>query len=173
MTTPSNPLYREIPLTKGQVAIVDADNYEWLRRYAWSAWWNKGTRSFYARRSGERVNGRNRTVYMHREILGLRHGDIRQGDHVNPGETLRNTNDNLRIATHQENQYNRRRNRESISGYKGVYVDHKKKRNKYIAQITINGENVKLGCRSTAEKAHDELYAPKALRVHGKFTCLG
>ena len=34
--TPS-PLYREIPLTKGQVAIVDADNFEWLNQWKSSA----------------------------------------------------------------------------------------------------------------------------------------
>ena len=35
MTTPSEPLYREIPLTQGQVALVDAADYEWLMQWEW------------------------------------------------------------------------------------------------------------------------------------------
>ena len=51
MTFPSHELYREIPLTQGQFATVDADNYEWLSQFKWSARWAKNTRSYYAIRN--------------------------------------------------------------------------------------------------------------------------
>ena len=38
MTTPSGE-YRIIPLTQGQVAIVDAADYESLMRWKWQAKW--------------------------------------------------------------------------------------------------------------------------------------
>lgn len=51
--TPLSPetSYRIIPLSKGQVAIVDVEDYERLAKYKWHAGWNPHTNSFYAKRS--------------------------------------------------------------------------------------------------------------------------
>ena len=37
MTTPSTPLYREIQLTQGQVALVSAHRFQELSAYKWYA----------------------------------------------------------------------------------------------------------------------------------------
>jgi hypothetical protein len=41
------PEFRQIPLTKGYYAIVDAENYEWLMQWKWHALAGKHT--FYVR----------------------------------------------------------------------------------------------------------------------------
>lgn len=37
MTTPSPELYREIPLSRRMIAIVDAADYEWINQWKWHA----------------------------------------------------------------------------------------------------------------------------------------
>lgn len=58
---------------------------------------------------------------MHRQILGLDSDDPRQVDHIN-GNTLDNRDENLRIVTRAQNMMNRRVNRNSVTGVKGVVV---------------------------------------------------
>ena len=165
MTSPSVPLYREIRLTKGQTAIVDAHNYERLSKHKWGAVWRKKTRSFYAfRRVGTNGSGNSSTIWMHREILNLTFEDPRQGDHKQSGLTLLNVESNLRIATHAQNCQNSRRPVTNTSGYKGVT----KKGNKYRANIWDQGKQQYLGSRDTPQAAH-ELYCEAALRIRGEF----
>ena len=61
--------YRFIPLSKGQVAIVDAADFDWLSQWKWCAMWSERTNSFYAVRSTPRVNGKQKMLRMHREIM--------------------------------------------------------------------------------------------------------
>jgi DNA-directed RNA polymerase specialized sigma24 family protein len=81
-------------------AIVDAADYEWLTQWRWSL--HSGG---YAQRS-IRIDGRWRTVGMHRIILGLEPGDGLEGDHVN-GKRLDNRRSNLRVVPHAGNAQNR------------------------------------------------------------------
>lgn len=168
ITQPDDPTIRFIPLTKGQYAIVDATDYEWLNQWRWQARWNSHTKSYYASRN-VKILGTSKTqrISMHRLILGLEDGNPLQGDHINTGQTLDNRRSNLRIATSGQNRCNSRRPVTNTSGYKGVILSVYK--NSYIAQIQINGKHIKLGERSTAKAAHDELYVPAALKLHGKF----
>ena len=78
-------LWREIPLTQGQVALISSHRYEEYMKWAWAATWKKGTRSFYAVRHALCGDGKVHMIYMHRQILGLDFGDKRKGDHVNTG----------------------------------------------------------------------------------------
>lgn len=59
---------KEIPLTQGKVALVDDDDFEWLSQFKWYA--VKFGRTFYAVRQAPRVNGKQRKIWMHREVLG-------------------------------------------------------------------------------------------------------
>lgn len=80
---------------------------------------------------------------MHREILGLKRGDKRQGDHINHN-TLDNRRSQIRIATQQQNKWNRK-------NAKG-YTWHKRDC-QYAAQIKVNGKHISLGYFDTPTEA--------------------
>jgi hypothetical protein len=168
VTQPSEPSYRTIPLTQGQVAIVDAADYEWLSQWKWCAWWNPDLRSFYAIRGCQR-DGKQFRFYMHRVILGLVHGDKRQADHREPSQTLNNRRSNLRIATGAQNSHNTRRHRDNKSGFKGIHL-HKPGR--WRSRIMVRGKVYNLGSFSTPELAY-AAYCEAAKRLHGEFAHLG
>ena len=175
MTLPSDSeyLFREIKLTQGQVAIVDAENYEEFSRHKWCARWNEKTRSFYAVRKSPRVNGKQATIWMHREVLGLKQGDPRKGDH-----RFHNTLDNrlrvdgeinLRIATAGQNSMNSNRHRDNRSGFKGVSFH--KGSGKWQARIRKHGTQIFLGAYETPETAY-AAYCDAANIHHGEFARL-
>lgn len=163
------PSYRFIPLTQGQFAIVDAADYQWLMQWHWTAKWSKFTRSFYAVR-GCHVNGKPREIKMHRQILGLEHGDKRQTDHKETGNTLDNRRSNLRIATRSQNCSNSRRRRKNPYGFKGIHF--KKSIGRWVAKIQANKKQFHLGCYQTPEAAY-EAYCAAARKLHGEFAHLG
>ncbi|MGB9151637.1 MAG: HNH endonuclease [Alphaproteobacteria bacterium] len=101
---------------------------------------------------------------MHRLILGLSAGDPRQIDHIN-GDTLDNRDENIRICSAAENARNRGKNRNKI-GYKGVKRAHKSAR--FTATIYVEGKNIHLGTRDTAEEAA-LLYDEAAIHHFGEF----
>jgi hypothetical protein len=100
---------KEIALSRGLFAIVDAEDFEALSQHKWYAHSTaKGARMYAARRVG---NGR---AYMHRVIMGKPEvGDI---DHIN-GNPLDNRRSNLRIVTRAENCRNTSRNAGSGATY--------------------------------------------------------
>ncbi len=164
MPTPEEE-YRTIPLTRGQAAIVDAVDYQRLMTRKWSARLDKHTGTFYALGAIVHSNGVHETLLMHREILGLKKGDKRQGDHRNH-DTLDNRRANLRIASHSENARNRPKHA-CNDGLKGV----SKRKDRYQAHIRVNGKLIHLGTRDTAEAAY-ALYCEAAIRLHGEFAHL-
>lgn len=169
---PHEPNYRTIPLTKGRFAIVDAANFEQLSKYKWAALEIKGYDTFYAVRSSPMVNTvRGPMILMHREILGLKPGDKRRGDHRSPTQTLVNVRGNLRIATPSQNNMNTGARRKNKSGYKGV--SYHRAMQMYRARIGVSGVQIVLGYRPTAQQAHEELYVPAALKFHGEFANTG
>src|SRR5271165_1079669 len=80
--------YRTIQLTRGKFAIVDEEDYGILSQFKWNAQLDKRSGRLYAARNHAYPDGIKRTVFMHRQILGLERGDPRQGDHREPGLTL-------------------------------------------------------------------------------------
>jgi hypothetical protein len=106
---------RTIVLTKGKVAIVDAEDYATLRGFKWYALFRDG--SWHAARTVKR-NGEKRTVYMHRQIMGEPEGML--VDHRNR-DGLDNRRENLRVCTKRQNAWNgHRRIRNKTSRFKGV-----------------------------------------------------
>ena len=156
---------KRIALTKGQFAIVDSTDYEWLAVYRWKAIAGR-LGKFYAKRTVTRRNAKNHSVLMHREILGLQRGDERQGDHVNSRETLDNRRKNLRIATDLQNHHNMPKSKANTTGFKGV--SRRADTSKFTAQIKVNGQVVYLGRTETPEEAA-ELYREAATRYFGEF----
>ena len=154
---------KQIQLTQGKVAIVDDADYERLNKHKWYA--KKGRCIWYAMRNGPRVNGKRQTIWMHREILGLKYGDKRQGDHRNHNG-LANWRDNLRMCTSLQNKQNGNPSINGSSKYKGVYWH--KRDHKWMARITVNGHRIYLGSfDSEIVAAH--AYDAAAREYYGEF----
>lgn len=167
MTSPSEPLYREIVLSKGQVALVDATDYDWLMQWKWHVKENRTTGMFYAMRGGARANYKHgKDIWMHREILGLKDGDARIGDHREPMFTLDNRRQNLRIVDAQQSACNRRKNSLNTSGLKGVHFE--KSRNRWRADIRSCGVRTTIGRFLTAEEAY-AAYCEASVKFHGEY----
>lgn len=140
-----------VPLTQGQFAKVNPWRIDEVARYKWYAKWSKDTCSFYAYRKGYPGGGKVIMVAMHRSLLGLTHGDQRQGDHRNC-DTLDNRDDNLRVASQVQNSGNQRLRKSNTSGYKGVSWDGRCR--KWVAMTRFEGKKVNLGRFSNPEDAH-------------------
>ena len=170
MPTPLELLYREIPLTQGQVAIVDAGDYDWLNQWKWCAVSKR--HKFYAARNITTHPGKQSLVYMHRIILGLdvQGSDFKDnrcltGDHVNR-DTLDNRRINLRLATKSQQVWNTSAHIGSTSGLKGASFD--KRAGKWRADICHKHKKVYIGCFSTPEEAHSA-YCEYASRLRGDY----
>lgn len=153
---------KKIPLTQGKFALVDDTDYEELSKHNWYALKYKHT--FYAVRSAV-VDGVHVTIRMSRELLGLKPGDKRQGDHGNLNG-LDNQRHNLRVCTQPQNTQNRGLGKNNKSGYKGVRWN--KSHGKWYTQISVNGIQVHLGCFFCLIKAA-KAYDTAARKHFGEF----
>ena len=157
VTQPSDPSYRLIPLTRNQNAIVDAADFEWLSHYNWTARWAVNRKSFTA---FTRIDGKR--VEMHALLCSA------GADHIDRNP-LNNRRENLRPATPSQNQFNRRKQRNNTSGYKGVgFSKEKGLWRAYIANDTK--KFIHLGYFAKAEDAA-RAYDAAAIRFHGEFAC--
>jgi hypothetical protein len=152
---------KRIPLTQGQFALVDDEDYEWLNQWKWCASWNPDTKSFYAMRAGRARAKQFISIRMHRQILGLKRGNKLQGDHENH-DTLDNQRHNLRVVTNSQNHFNTRNT-------KGYYFNRSRK--KYHAQIKINGRVIYLGAHDSPSEARSAYLAAKT--IYHPLTCPG
>lgn len=88
-------------------------------------------------------------------------------DHINMNRSDDRI-ENLRIATHQENNANRRVLPTNKSGSKGVSLLSRQLRKPYRAKITVNGRLIHLGYFSSKEAAN-EAYLVAASKYFGNF----
>jgi AP2 domain len=167
VTQPTNQSYRYIPLTQGQIAIVDAEDFDRLNQWRWYALWNPNTKSFYAV-TRKMVGGKLRAIYMHREVKHALESDPTV-DHWNH-MTLDNRKVNLRLATYSQNQHHQKRG-DNASGFKGVY-EHRRGKKRWQAKIAVNGKSISCGYYLTKEEA-DEAYRQASLEIYGEFSYLG
>lgn len=114
-----------IPLTRGQFAQVDDEDYDYLIQFNWQVQPRKykgKLYGYYAQRTLPRVNKIQKFLPMHRELMNAS-GRWNLVDHKD-GDTLNNQKSNLRMADSAQNAWNRK----SIgkSKYKGVNYNHGK-----------------------------------------------
>lgn len=163
--------YPQILLSRGLYTTVDWSNYWWLIQWKWCALVSRKTgRSYAVRLIYEK--GRVRTVFMHREILGLKRFDRSVvGDHRDNSRPLDNRMSNLRSCTKQENECNVGPRSNNTSGYKGV--THYKARNQWFSYITVKGRRYSLGYYPIEEKeSAARAYDAAAIKYFGEFAYL-
>lgn len=150
---------REISITgTNDKAVIDDEDFELVSSHKWS--FSRSTKYPRCR------NKKGETVYMHRLLMGLSHGDSRCVDHIN-GNILDNRKVNLRICTRQQNAFNKRNKRLPKSGFRGV---RKTTNNRWQALLTIGGKTKTLGSYTDikeAAKAYDKM----AMQLFGEFAC--
>ena len=103
-----------------------------------------------------------RTVRLHRQLTNAPKG--MSVDHIN-GDTSDNRLENLRVCTHSDNSKNRKLNKNSSSGFKGV---HKHNGGRWHARITANGKRISLGTFDSPIEA-SLAYESAARKLHGNF----
>jgi hypothetical protein len=150
-----------VPLTRGFVAQIDASDLHKVAGFNWFAVVQSYT--VYAVRRVSGVKGRGSKISMHRQIIGATN-DV-QVDHVDLNG-LNNRRENLRIATPQQNCFNRRKTRANTSGFKGVCWNRKSR--KWQAGIRINRRSVHLGLFETIDAAYNA-YCQAANQYHGEY----
>lgn len=149
---------KEIELTKGKVAIVDDEDFEWLSQWKWNC--NKRE---YARRKGRVSDGDRcgKYVAMHREIVHCPDGYV--VDHID-GNTLNNQKSNLRICTQKDNVRNSSNYSSMMGNYKGVT----KREKSFMVRIGVDFDRIYIG-RFSDEIAAANAYNYYAKIYHGEF----
>lgn len=157
----------KIPLTRGYVAVVDVIDAD-LAEVLWSVIKAPNKTAYaYHRKPSPVVASKYELLHrrVYERVLGRALNNDEQIDHID-GNGLNCRRDNLRLATHAQNQQNKKRRRDNRSGYKGVrYIA---RRNKWEARIRANGKAIFLGVFDTPETAH-EAYVKAARELYGEF----
>ena len=156
---------KEIELTRGMVALVDDEDFEYLNQWKWMAW--KVRSYFYAaRRLPGKRNDSRKLILMHRQIINPPVNF--EVDH-HDRNTLNNQRNNLRIATRSQNSANRKSC--GTSKFLGVCIIKNRGYSYIRAGIKIDGKNFHIGTFKTEEEAA-LAYDKKAIETHGEFANL-
>lgn len=137
---------KEIPLTRGKVALVDDEDYERLSQFHWYA--QKIHNVYYGGRHTHLPQPRG-VIYIHREIMVPPPGFMI--DHID-GNGLNNQKSNLRIVTNRENLQNY--HVKKASKFPGVMKTNRKK-NPWQSKIQVNKKIQHLGVFPTEEAAYE------------------
>lgn len=151
---------KEIPLTKGKVALVDDEDFVRLNQWKWLTNCNG-----YAARNVT-LNGKCKTIFMHRVITATPDGFYT--DHIN-GNILDNRKINLRVCTHRQNIRNAKSRKNSSSKYKGVSWCSARK--KWAVYLKNENENFLIGRYKNEEDAA-LAYNEAAKKYFGEFARL-
>ncbi len=158
---------KQIPLTQGQTALVDDEDFEWLSQWKWCAQYVPSTANYYAIRNGLDENGACKRLYMHRLILAAQ--SSQEVDHINH-RTTDNRHANLRLCSRSQNQGNQEKQRcDKSSCFKGVsWCKHNQK---WRATIKCHGCYFHLGW-FTDELIAALAYNCAALEYFGEYAFL-
>lgn len=152
---------REIPLTKGYVALVDDEDYEWVSQHEWCVLTSSQSDAVYAQRHGDSGSRGGPKVLMHREIMGA------TGDELVSHRNLRGLDNqklNLRKCNPSQIRAARRVFKNNRCGMKGVSPNGKG----FSSTICFNGKRISLGTYPSIELAAAK-YLAKAKELYGDF----
>ena len=144
----------------GLVSLVSAEDIGLVAQHRWRPMTVDGTTYATTKVAGDRE----KTVLMHRLILGSGSGEI--VDHAS-GNGLDNRRSNLRHASHSTNAFNSVRKR-SVSPFRGV---QQVKGSRWRAHICVGGKTRVIGFYETAIEAAKS-YDREAREGHGEFAVL-
>ena len=157
--------FRKIPLGEGKFTIVDPLIFYRLNKFHWFI--DGNDKKFYVVRTILLTNGKRKYSRLHRELMQPK-GNLLV-DHKN-GNTFDNRLDNLRLATHQQNSYNRSKTKSKTSSrFIGVHLE--KNTNQWKVQINHQGKTIFIG-RYDSEIEAARAYDRAALKYHGEFARL-
>lgn len=152
---------KEISLTKGQVALVDDEDFERVNAFKWQARWTKSTKSFYAKRF---FHDSKRVIDMARFIINTPMNMV--PDHINHN-TLDNRKCNLRNSTRSQNNMNAGLRKDNKLRTRCIHVHQ----NRFRVEVMVNKKRVFRKCFGSLEEAivaRDEV-----LKIHfGEFVNL-
>ena len=157
----TNHPFKEIPLTRGYVALVSPEDYPRVAPHKWTAMPIKDSRLVYARRSVWGDDGKCRTILLHRFISKAPDGVL--VDHRD-GNGLDCRRHNIRSATYSQNGFNKRARR-GPSGFIGVSSQTP---NRWRGVVACNGQRYytkTFPSPTLAAAARDAL----ARQLHGEF----
>ncbi|MHC4641360.1 MAG: AP2/ERF family transcription factor [Planctomycetota bacterium] len=146
--------FLRIPLTRGEFAIVDPEDYPRLAKHKWHLA-KSPTGSYAVRWKRGPVKNTRRRIWMHRQVIHIPRSLL--CDHVNCN-SLDNRKENLRPATVSQNLCNRTKKKsKSRSIYKGLEWDRIQR--KWKARIQLNNRKIYLGSFNLeieAARAYDQ-----------------
>lgn len=151
---------KKIPLGNGEFALVDDSDFDWLSKYTW----HRETRELCKYATRNRLKGETAfSKFMHRLIMDA--PPKTRIDHIN-GNGLDNRRSNLRFCDHSQNLCNRRLNKNSATGLKGVHFNQNLR--KWTVSICKNNHQFRVGTYSTS---HDAMiaYDAAATVLHKQF----
>lgn len=145
--------FRLIPLTQGKISTIDASDFNLVNVNGWHAL-KSSTGGFYA---AFRSNGMHRLIMNAPKGVEVDHRDM---------DGLNNRRSNLRLATHQQNAFNRGPSKRNRSGIKGVRFVSRGRN--WEARINICGKLKSLG-RFSNKNSAAIAYINAAKIEHGEF----
>jgi hypothetical protein len=148
-------IMQQIPLSQGQIALVDDEDFDRIAQYHWCYRGERNSGQGYAIRH-DKDGKKYRTVYLHREIVGLvppEHEVIFRN-----GDRLDCRRENLRVVSKQEaRQHHRRARSNSKSGIKGLRYNRRPRT--WSVDLYRDGQAKRVGTFWTlkeAKEAHQE-----------------
>lgn len=164
-------MVKQIPVSQGETALVsDVDGD--LIKHSWYLKVGSDRLKYAHRGNGKNEKGRWTNKALHREvmerIIGRTLRSDEDVDHID-GNGLNNARDNLRVTTASQNCANRRVNRDSKSGYKGVTWNEGHK--KWEVSVCFHKRKFYLGSFTDKHEAA-RAYNAKAYELHGQYARL-
>lgn len=152
----------KIPLSRGEFALIDKDDYNIIKQYNWNCWFSPKTPGLKYAFSSVKAKHR-----MHRLITNC--PPDKEVDHID-NNGLNNRKSNLRICDRTHNMFHVGPTKRNTSGYKGV--SWSKKHRKWVTHIRVNKRSTYLGAFDDIVEA-SEAYNNKAKEFQGEFQYYG